>query len=91
MSTVVLSSDTIGEAILHALRESAGYMSVSRLADTTGLSVEQVRAFAYANPNKVRKSLMRALNGEEVYILNTPLSGLSDSWNAFRHFNAKKF
>lgn len=91
MSTVSLRSEAIGESILHALRESAGYMSVSRLANTTGLSVEQIRAFATANPNKVRKSLMRALNGEEVYILNTPLSGLSDSWNAFRHFNAKKF
>lgn len=91
MSTVFLSSDMTGEAILHTLSESAGYMSVSRLADTTGLSVEQVRAFATANPNKVRKSLMRALNGEEVYILNTPLSGPSDLWNAFRHFNAKKF
>ncbi len=91
MSTVFLSSEPIGEAILHALSESAGYMSASRLADTTGLSVEQVRAFATANPDKVRESLMRALNGEEVYILNTPMSGLSDAWNAFRHFNAKKF
>lgn len=91
MSTVFLNSKPIGEAILRVLSESAGYMSVSRLAKNTGLSVEQVRAFATANPNRVRKSLMRAANGEEVYMLNTPLSGLSDSWNAFRHFNAKKF
>lgn len=91
-SIPVDAKTAIGERILCALtNKNAGYMSVSRLANATDLSVEQVKAFATANPRRVRKSLIRAPNGEEVYTLNTPLSGISDSWNAFRYLNSKKF
>lgn len=80
-----------GDAILSALKDASGYISSSRLAHISGLSVEAIRAFAATHPDKVRKSLIRAPNGEAVYILNTRLGWLFDSWHAFCHLNAKKF
>jgi len=76
---------------IRSVLNATGYASLSYIARETGLSAEDVEALIGSHPEEVRQSLMRAENGEEVYMINTPLSSISDAWKAFRYLNAKMF
>jgi len=78
-------------AVSGVLSRNSGYASLSSVAKETGLNVEELRAFFSTHAQKFRKSLIRGQNGEEVYLLNTPMSRLADLWKAFRDLNAKKY
>ena len=87
---MTMSSPT-EQAILEALKRNECYMTVAHLARLSGSPAETVAAFIAANPDKIRKSRMETEAGESLYILNTPLSGVADTWAAFRYFNSLKF
>ncbi len=79
------------ESIISALQKAGGYLSASGLAQASGLPSEVVKAVVAAHTDKIRTSKVHTQDGDPVYLLNTPLSGAFDSWNAFRNINALKF
>ncbi|MCE0523485.1 MAG: hypothetical protein LV480_11310 [Methylacidiphilales bacterium] len=77
--------------IIDALKKSEGYVTVPHLAQVTGSSPQAVEGFIASHPRQVRRSLIETDDGQPLFTLNTPLSGIADAWSAFRHLNAKKF
>ena len=78
------------QVIKRILRESSGYASVSYIARQSGLEKNDVNRLLNTNDD-FRKSLIKTKNGEDVYLLNAPLSGLIDLWNTFRFFSTMKY
>ena len=79
------------QAILDVLKQKKCYMTASHLARLSGSTPEIVEAFISANSDKIRRSQIETEAGESLYILNTPLSVITDAWAAFRYFNRIKF
>lgn len=78
------------DAIKRLLRQGSGYASLSFITRKTGLRVEDFCRILRES-NAFRKSLIVTETGDDVYMLNTPFSGLLDIWKTFCHLNAMKF
>jgi len=81
----------VAEKVLHALGSTSGYFTIHRLADVTGSLAPQIEGYVETHPERVRKSWIETDDGQPLYTLNTPFSGIMDAWSAFRYLNAKKF
>jgi len=78
------------DAVKRLLKHGSGYASLSYLTRNTGLRVEDFHQLV-RETREFRKSLIVKDGGDEVYLLNTPFSGILDMWKTFCHFNAMKF
>lgn len=76
--------------IKKVLAESVGYASLPYIAREAKLDIADA-ARILDSDHTFRKSFIRTKNGEDVYLLNTPYSWLSDAWKAFCYFNALKY
>lgn len=85
------NAEPLNKAILDAMRGVKGYVTVDHLARVTGSLEYDVETFIVENPEIIRKSRIQTDDGQSLFTLNTPLSGLADAWTAFRHVNSKKF
>lgn len=81
----------LDEAVSDVIKKNSGYASLSSVAKETETDPEVLRTYFANHSDQFRKSLIRAKDGGEVYLLNTPLSALTDAWNAFRDLNGKKY
>jgi len=86
-----IDMSNIDETIQEILKKSSGYVSLPYMVRETGIEPEQLKKFFSSNTDKFRESKIRTEEGDEVYTLNTPLSGLADSWKAFCNINSKKY
>lgn len=77
-------------AVKRLLKQGSGYASLSFLTRKTGLRAEDFHQLV-RETHEFRKSLIVKDGGDEVYLINTPFSGLLDLWKTFCHFNAMKF
>ena len=88
---LTLDKNVIEEAIVRHLKKSGGYMTINHLSHVTGSAPQEVEQFVISHPEKIRKSQIETDDGQPLFTLNTPLSGVADAWTAFRHANAKKY
>lgn len=79
------------KAILEALQQAKGYVTVPYLAQISGSAPQAVEQYVAGHPEQVRKSRIETEDGQPLYMFNAPLSALADAWSAFRLLNAKKF
>lgn len=85
------NQNDIAKAISEHLRKSGGYVTINHLAQVTGSAPQAVEQFVIGHPEEVRKSKIETDDGQPLFTLNTPLSGVADAWASFRHANAKKY
>ena len=77
--------------IKRVLADSVGYASLPYIAREAKLDIADVARLLDSDHPTFRKSFIRTKNGEDVYLLNTPYSWLSDAWRAFCYLNALKY
>lgn len=85
------TQNEIEQAILRSMEEERGYVTIPYLAQVTGSAPEAVQQFVHNHPEKIRESRIKTEDGNSLYTLNTPLSGIADAWAAFRFTNSKKY
>jgi hypothetical protein len=78
------------DVIKEVLAQSVGYASLSYIAHEAQLDIADAARLLRTNP-AFRKSLIRTTEGEDVYLLNTRFSCLSDAWKWFCYLNALKY
>jgi hypothetical protein len=78
------------KVIKRVIAEGVGYASLPYIVRKTKLSVNDAKRLLDSS-KEFRKSYIHTKNGDEVYLINTPLSSIKDAWNAFRHLKAMKF
>lgn len=81
----------IQSAIVDHMKKTGGYITIAHLSQVTGSAPQKIEQFIVEHPETIRKSQIETEDSQPLFTLNTPLSGIADAWNAFRHVNAKKY
>lgn len=86
----IIEIDKAVQTMHQVLSGEYGYATLSYLAGTIKFDLERTRMLLQIYNKLFRKSLLSGKDGDEVYLLNRPLSSLLDVWRTFCQINSEK-
>ena len=81
---------TTKNLVIQTLQSGHSYYSLGSLSNVTGVAPATLRVSLDSEKKDIRKSIATDSEGNPLYTLNTPLSGITDVWNALRLVNQLK-